>query len=397
MLEDRFDTIHVGDEAEILHVITTKDVDTFAELTGDDNPLHVDDDYASGTTFKKKVVHGMLTASFISTVVGTKIPGPGSLWYEQQIRFLAPVRIGSQIRVWVKVTHKSLSQRIIVLETVVYDEQERRVIEGEAKIKVLEQEKKKEVLMSENNNGAIIISGAAKGIGASIARSLAADGFSVVINYNQSKDSADLLTKEIKESGGNAIAFKADVSERSDVAQMVKSTLTSFGKISGIVNNACPPIHTKSFLDFSWNDIKLHLDIQLKGAFNLTQLVIPHLIESGGGVVVNIGSIVVDNTPTAEWLPYNVAKSAIVNFTKSIANDYGPKGIRANCVSPGMTGTDLIADIPEKAKMLTKMQTPLRKLATPDDIAGTVSFLFSNKSLFITGQNIRVCGGIVMS
>ena len=139
MLEDRFDTIHVDDEAEILHVITTKDVDTFVELTGDNNPLHVDDDFASKTTFKKRIVHGMLTASFISTIIGTKIPGPGSLWYEQQIRFLAPVRIGSRIRVWAKVLHKSISQRIIVLETVIFDEQERRVIEGEAKVKVLDQ------------------------------------------------------------------------------------------------------------------------------------------------------------------------------------------------------------------------------------------------------------------
>jgi|TARA_B100002003_G_scaffold76071_1_gene71078 acyl dehydratase len=90
--------IYVGEEAEILHVIATKDVDTFAELTGDNNPLHVDDDFASKTTFKKRVVHGMLTASFISTIVGTKIPGSGSLWYEQQIRFIVPVRIGSRIR-----------------------------------------------------------------------------------------------------------------------------------------------------------------------------------------------------------------------------------------------------------------------------------------------------------
>ena len=101
---DKFEAIQIGDEAEIFHTISEKDVDSFVALTGDNNPLHVDEDFASKTTFKKRVVHGMLTASFISTMIGAKLPGTGSLLYEQQIRFLSPVRIGGIIRVWAKVT-----------------------------------------------------------------------------------------------------------------------------------------------------------------------------------------------------------------------------------------------------------------------------------------------------
>ena len=111
----------------------------------------------------------MLTASFISTMIGTKFPGTGSLWCEQQIRFLSPVRIGGKIRVWAKVRHKSFAQRILVLETIVFDAHRKRVIEGEAKVKILKQEKKKPT-MFDQNKGANIVSGTSRGIGASIAK-----------------------------------------------------------------------------------------------------------------------------------------------------------------------------------------------------------------------------------
>ena len=91
-----------------------------------------------------------------------------------------------------------------------------------------------------------------------------------------------------------------------------------------------------------------------------------------------------------------MVKSALITSTKTLANEYGPNGIRANCVSPGMTNTDLIADIPDKIKMISKMQTPLRRLTQPEDVAKTVAFLFSPESSFITGQNIRVSGGSIM-
>jgi len=395
-LNNKFETIQVGDEAEIFHVITAKDVDAFIDLTGDNNPLHVDEFYASKTPFKKPVVHGMLTASFISTIIGTRLPGPGSLWYEQEIRFLAPVRIGTKIRVWVKVRHKSEAQRIVVLETVVFDEHERRVIEGEAKVKILQQEQIEEFSMSEKRTGAIIVSGGSRGIGACIVKVLAADGYPIIVNYFHSASQAKMLVDEINQNGGRAIGCRADVSNDQEVKEMVDVTLSTFQNIHGIVNNASGPIEIKDFAELEWNDIQRHIDIQLKGSFNVTRSVLPCFLEQGGGVIVNISSIYADNVPPTKLLPYIMTKAALVSFTRAMAVEYGPKGIRANCVSPGMTQTELIVDIPEKVKMLAKMQTPLRRLATPEDVAETVSFLLGEKASFITGQNIRVCGGVVM-
>ena len=396
MSEDRFEKIAVGDEAEIFHTITANDLDSFAEVTGDINPLHMDDSYAATTSFKKRVVHGMLTASFISTMIGTKLPGKGSLWYEQRLRFLAPARIGENIRVWAKVKHKSLSMRIITIETLVFGDGERKLIEGEAKVKVLKPEMKDKSNLEIQEKGAVIITGASRGIGAAIAKELALAGYPVVVNYNKSTSHSEDIVRHINAQKGKAVAFQANVIDRNSVHGMVDFAIDKFRYISGIVNNASPPIHSMDFAQISWADIQTHIDVQIKGAYHLCQAVLPHLLEAKKGVIVNMSSIVADNVPPAKWMPYTMAKAALVSFSRSLAVEYGPKGIRVNCVSPGMTQTDLIADVPEKAKMVAKMQTTLRRLAVPEDIAGVVSFLFSDKAKHITGENIRVCGGIIM-
>jgi 3-oxoacyl-[acyl-carrier protein] reductase len=393
---DNYETIKLGDEAEVIKVITSEDIDSFVKLTGDDNPLHTDDAYAAATPFKKRVVHGMLTASFISTLIGTKLPGEGALWYEQRCRFLGPVRVGERIRAWARVKQKSPAQRIVVLETVVFGEDGRRVIEGEAKVKVVERHMGRNENMAKVNKGAVIISGAGRGIGAAIANELARDGFPVVVNYAASREAAESVISHIRESGGKAIAFKADIRDREQVEAMVQAALEEFEFLSGLVNNATAQIHPFDFDQLTWEEFQKHIDVQLKGTFHLTQAVLPYLATRGQGIIVNIASTSIDNVPTVKWIPYNMVKAGIVAFTQSLATEYGPKGIRVNCVSPGMTQTDLIGDLPERAKMVAKMQTPLRRLAFPEDIAGTVAFLFSERGAYITGQNIRVCGGSVM-
>ena len=399
MNADRFETIREDEEAELLHTITPHDLETFVQLTGDDNPIHVDETFAATTTFRKPIVHGMLTASFISTMIGTKLPGLGSVWYEQSLRFLSPVRVGEKIRVWAKVRHKSPAQRILTLETHVFGEDGRKVIEGEAKVKMLKPEipeKSKNPVSPAEERGAVVISGAGRGIGAAIARELAAAGHGVVVNYRQSAAEAQAVVDEIIAAGGRAVAVQVDVSRRREVDRMADLAVREFGYLDGLVNNASPGIDHKAFAEIQWTDIQAQIDVQIQGAFNLCQAVLPALLERGGGSIVNIGSILADDVPPEKVLPYVLTKAALASFSRSLAVETGPKGVRVNLVSPGMTSTDLIADLPEKAKMVQKARTPLRRLATPEDIAGVVAFLFSEKARHITGENLRVCGGSVM-
>jgi 3-oxoacyl-[acyl-carrier protein] reductase len=395
MSTDRLDTINVGDEAEIVHTISEADVDAFSRLTGDDNPLHMDEAFAASTSFQKRVVHGMLTASFISTIIGTRLPGPGAMWFEQTTQFLSPVRIGERIRVRARVRHKSVAQRIVVLETVVFGDDGRKVIEGEAKVKIIQQETQAPQPSSAARK-AVIISGAGRGIGAAIARQLAGAGHPVLINYLRDDEQANRVKRQIESQGGAAMVYKADVADEAEVRRMTQLAIETYGGLSGVVNNACGAILPHEFLELAWADVQRHLEVQLRGAFNLAQAALPNLLEQKGGVIVNIASVYADAVPPVKIIPYVAAKSALVGLSKSLAAEFGPQGIRVNTVSPGMTRSDFISNVPEKTKLATKMQTPLRRLAEVEDVAGTVRFLFSDAASFISGQNIRVCGGAVM-
>ena len=392
---DRFETITIGEEAELFHTIGEADVDAFSRLTGDDNPLHMDDAYAASTSLQKRVVHGMLTASFISTVIGTRLPGKGAMWFEQTTQFLSPVRVGERICVRVRVKQKSRAQRIVVLETVVLGEDGRKVIEGEAKVKIIEHEEDR-AKAGDGTRKAIVVSGASRGIGAAIARRLAASGYPVVVNYLRDEQQANRVKHDIESAGGKALVWQADVADEAQVARMIRATIETFGGLSGVVNNACGAAAPREFTELAWADLQSHLDVQLKGAFNLTKAAVHHLLDQKSGVVVNIASVYADAVPPVKILPYVAAKSALVGFSKALAAELGPHGIRVNIVSPGMTRSDFIANVPEKTKLATKMQTPLRRLGEVEDVAGTVAFLFSDAASFLSGQNIRVCGGAVM-
>ena len=144
-----------------------------------------------------------------------------------------------------------------------------------------------------------------------------------------------------------------------------------------------------------WGIIQEHFDTNIKGSFNILKCVVPIMEQNKRGKIINLSTLAVD-TPMSGWLHYITAKSALSGFTKALAMELAPKGIRINLVSPGMTDTALIADVPEKARLIAEAQTPLRRLATPEDVAGAISFLASEKSDYLTGETIRVNGGQIM-
>ena len=385
----------IGSRAELTHVITAQDIQRFVEMTGDDNPIHVDPAFAEQTTFKGIVAHGMLSASFISTLIGKKIPGTGALWMSQSIEFLLPVRLGDRLRIAAEVTGLQAAQRILILRTDIFNQHGQRVLTGESKVKVLELQEAP-ASDRERPTPVAIVTGASRGIGAETAKRLAADGFSVVVNYRSDEAGGLRVVEEIIAAKGKAMAFRADVSNRDEVRSLVRATVTQFGGISALVNNASGQLVNKPFASLSDADLASQMSVQFYGAFYLIQEALPFLEKAVDAAVVNIGTINTDNAPAAQLLPYTAAKAALASLTRSLAVEYGPQGIRFNLVSPGMTDTRMIADLPERGKMLAKMQSPLRRLARPADVADSVAFLLGPRARQITGETLRVCGGTVM-
>lgn len=390
-----FDQIQVGEEAELTHLLTKSDVQAFATLTGDFNPLHLEEGFAGKTLFRRPVVHGMLSASFISTMIGMLLPGSGALWIAQTLEFLHPAYVGDMLRLVARVKQRSPATRMLVVEIVITNQHDQRLIVGEATVKMLELKGGEEPVETEATK-TVLVTGGSRGIGAATARRLASDRHALVVNYAHAAGEADRVVAEITQAGGRAIAVQADVAREKDVESLFRAAEKAFGAIQAVVHCAASVNMLHPFEDLVWEAVQQQLEVQLKGAFNCVKAALPRLVEAQSGSLVFIGSVAADGVPPAQQTDYVVAKSALAALARCLAVEYGPKGIRVNVVAPGMTQTDRIASLPEKAKMLTRMQTPLRSLAEPADIANAVAFLLSPGARHITGETIRVCGGGVM-
>jgi len=392
---NKFDTILVGEKAELVHVISQSDINMFVELTGDDNKLHVDKEYAATTSFKKPVVHGMLGASFISNIIGTKLPGDGALWYEQNLEFLQPVRIGDELRITAVVIKKIDRTKTIELQTDIYNQYKQRVTTGIAKVKIVETASPQKEERKTVSRKTVLVIGGTGGIGSATCIQLAKDGFDVVIHYFNNKTEAAKLKNQVEKIGRKAVVVTGDIVSLLDVQEIKEKSMRALDEISVIVNCSTIPVPNIKFSDLEWEDMQAHYDANVRGMFNLLKSFMPPWEKNHFGKLIGITSLYTEQ-PKPELLNYITGKTALNGFIKALASELAPKGIRVNLVSPGMVDTPLIADVPEKARLLFAAQTPLRSLASADDVAGAISFLASDKSNYLTGETIRVNGGQFM-
>lgn len=392
----KYSEIQIGQKEKLTHVITTDDIEKFVQLTGDDNKLHVDASFAEKTPFKKTVVHGMLGASFISTIIGTKLPGDGALWFSQSLEFLLPVRIGDALEVEAEVIKKHDREQFIELATTIKNQNRQVVTRGTAKVKIVEQEvSPAEETVPEKVEKVAVVIGGTGGIGSETCRKLAKDGFIVVIHYNSNKKAAEKLNEELNANGVKTMIVGADIKNEASVQEMVQQVVRKFGGIHVLVNCAAANIPNIKFNNLTWSDYLAQLELNIQAMLYLSKAIVPEMIQKGGGKIITIGSYAVDK-PNSDWSHYITAKSALVGFNRSLAFELAPKGIMVNMVTPSLVNTELTADIPEKIKLITASQTPLRRLALAKDVAGAIGFLASDAANFMAGENIRVNGGQVM-
>lgn len=247
----------------------------------------------------------------------------------------------------------------------------------------------------------VLVTGASRGIGAAIARAFAAEGAAVVVNYLQNDAAAERIAAECRELGGDGWAHKADVTSDTAVAAMVEAVVGEFGKIDVLVNNAFKPYafdpETRTpFWETEWGDYEAQIGGALFSTYHLCKAVLPSMRQRTGGSIVNISSDLVAR-PTIPYHDYATAKAALIGFSRNLAMELGPLGIRVNCVAPGLVyPTDASRTTKEDVKEAIIAQTPLRRIATPEDISGPVLFLASDWSRFMTGQTLYVDGGLVM-
>ncbi len=239
-----------------------------------------------------------------------------------------------------------------------------------------------------------LITGASRGIGRAIAQRLAADGYSVIINYQQSAAAAEQLCRRIRQEGGQAAAIAADVSQPEAVAQLFAQIQELCPGPDLLVNNA-GIAHFGLISDISFVEWRRIFAVNVDGAFNCIQAALPYMIHQKNGVIINISSIWGLVGASCE-AAYSASKGALIALTKALAKELGPSHIRVNCVAPGVIDTAMNSRLNPDEIAALKEETPLGCLGSPEDVAAAVSWLASPQARFITGQVISPNGGFTI-
>jgi 3-oxoacyl-[acyl-carrier protein] reductase len=243
--------------------------------------------------------------------------------------------------------------------------------------------------MSKLTKKVALVTGGSRGIGAAIAKRLAADGASVAITYTKGADAAGSVVKKIERAGGKAIAIQADATDANAVKAAVEKTVATLGRLDVLVNNAGTAI-PKKFEDTTLEEMDHLIDVNIRGIFVATQAALKHM--NTGGRIIMMGSCVGERMMTPGLVPYSATKGAVKMFTQGLSREVGDRGITVNNIQPGPIDTDLNPATGDWAAP-QKANTALNRYGTVDEVAALVAFVASPEASYITGANLTIDGG----
>lgn len=241
---------------------------------------------------------------------------------------------------------------------------------------------------------AVLITGASRGIGAETARLFAQKGYAVGINYCRSQDRAEALARELRDLEVPVGLYRADVSDRVQVDQMVADFLRDFGRVDVLVCNA-GLARQELFTDVTQDQWRQMLGVNLDGVFHCCQAALPDMIRRKAGRIVTLSSMWGQVGASCE-VAYSAAKAGVIGLTKALAKEVGPSGITVNCVAPGVIETEMNGLLTQETKDALAEETPLERMGHPREVAETIWFLVSEAGSFFTGQVLAPNGGFII-
>ncbi len=237
-----------------------------------------------------------------------------------------------------------------------------------------------------------VITGGSGGIGAAICKKLCEAGYNIVIGYlNNEKNALELCSKLGEQ---RAIAVRADISCKNEAAMLIEKAENTFGSVDVLVNNAAIS-QSRLFQEVAERELDRIIDINVKGVFYTSQAAVRYMLKNHSGSIINISSMW-GQTGASTEVAYSMTKAAAIGFTKALAKELGPSGIRVNCISPGLIDTPMNSCYSEEELNIIAEETPLCRMGTASEVASVVKFLADEASSFITGQDIGVNGGYVI-
>ena len=241
-------------------------------------------------------------------------------------------------------------------------------------------------------NRTCLVTGASRGIGAQIARNLGRDGANVVVNYRSSETDAYDIVDDIETEGGTAIAVQADVTDKDAVDAMSDRVHDVFGPVGVLVNNAGVTVD-RTFKNMTREEWEHVIDVNLGGVFNCSKAFYDDVKQAEHGRLINISSVVGQQGNYGQ-ANYATTKSGLFGFTRTLALELANSGSTVNCVAPGFTRTDMLADVDEEIQDKIRQRIPLDRFAEAEDVSGVVRFLASEESSYMTGQILGINGGM---
>lgn len=399
-----------GDQCELVFTIGPQQVDAFAEVCGDFNPLHVDQHYAERSPAGGRVVHGALLSSYVSTLIGMHLPGAGAVWTQYHANFNGKVYVGDVFTLTAVVKRISVASRLLSLEITGRTARDQRVLQATARVVdmagddcPLSDAVKRAALMPASvtvnpppvarnavvtkqlarGEGCVLMTGGSGVIGAAVAQAYAAQGKQVIL---WGRDAAKLhaVQASLPTTPGQPAHEIAviDLLQTEALKQLITATVRQFN-VSIFIHLAHP--HASSDLNHQWQGA-------VQSFSTITSVLLPAMQEQGGGNIIGLLSAQLFDVPVEKFAAYTATKLALLSLLRSIAKEAGA-GIRANAVSPAVLNTPYSANMPFAYKQLETVMTPLQRLCEPEDIANLMVFLSSDQAAFINGANIPLTGG----
>jgi 3-oxoacyl-[acyl-carrier protein] reductase len=368
--------------------VTEARVRAFGELSGDTNPIHMEEDAARRAGFRKRVAHGALLLAEVSRIIGRELPGEGSLWMSAEVDFRAAVYIGDELSLEARVEHVTPAFGIVALSIRAFRAADRvEVLRVHAKVKTVDEQMP--LSFTPIDQQRVLVSGASRGLGKTITTRLLAAGAKVIGLYRGTPPDLDEV---VGDAGSGArdrlVVRKCDVSRSDDVAHLFE--YLGDDPLHGFVHAASPRVEEVPIEKLEWESVQPYIETVVKGGFEIVRRSLPYFEKTGTGRVILIGSEAVHD-PRPGWGHYVTAKSALLGMARSLAVELAPLGATVNVVSPGAVHTSDL--FPATVKAIVKNQTPLRRLVTEEEIAEVVEFLLEAGGSFITGSNIPMTGG----
>lgn len=380
----------VGDSRALIHTFSRQELETFAKLTGDTNPLHVDAAFANRSMAGGQVVHGMLAASFVSTLIGVHIPGRGALWNSFQISWRKIIRIGDTLRFEARVSAVQAATHTLDLEISGVNATSGEVyLEGKARVTIMEE--RQAIRPSILAGKRVLVTGASGEVGGAICRALVAAGCRLV-TWGQSLERLQQLAQALGEHAASLQTIDL-LDDRQIAAGLVQ--LMKEGGVDGFVHAAAAPLRFADIGDLlNQQYLRDHWQVEVAAFQRIAQELMPS-IQPGGFIITVLTQAILD-APPPKMSAYIVAKMGAWGLVRAMAAELGPKGIRCNAVSPSLIETPYVKDMSVRVKQVEAASNPMRRLCSVEDVANAVQFLAGPQAAYLNGVNLPVTGGARM-